>query len=137
VTSIPIDRVAARVISKGVRYEPAIKFGQQMHFDSPPPMKVIPEMLPGGPMSDMVGMRRGKLTVVGLLAERISTAGATWVVRCDCGAYEIRKAKGMRAGSGDNVMCRKCQHLKSVKWKCANASAAARAAERDTHFPNT
>lgn len=48
------------------------------------------------PAGDLTGKVFGSLTVVGLSA----TAKKKWVVRCECGGYELRNAKSLASGYG-------------------------------------
>lgn len=60
------------------------------------------------------GKRVGKLTVVGLAAD---TPDTRWVVKCDCGAYEHRKSKVLKAApNGDSAhQCGACAHAEKIK----------------------
>lgn len=122
ITSVPQDATAARVTSKGTHYAPAIKYGDVDHRDIRPPV-ILPEQM-GNPQGTafartIIGKRMGRLTVIGLAAEQTGKAARgkgnkRWVVRCDCGAYEFRKAKTITQDLDTDKMCRDCHDL---EWK--------------------
>lgn len=106
--SRPVNKQAAKVLGGGIRYEPKIKM-QNRRWDAPPPMKSVPKDAP-----QLVGVRCGRLTVVGLLDES-RNGEAAWVVRCTCGAYETRKAKAVRNPANSQDRCYVCRHLEHLK----------------------
>lgn len=109
---IPIDRVAARVIGAGVKYEPATK-GVPVDSDNPLPVaKSLPAALKDNPsFSDLTGKRRGRLTVVGVSESQYSR----WVCRCDCGRYTIRSAAAIKNANNEQDRCSHCRHLAFLK----------------------
>jgi hypothetical protein len=115
----PVDSTARRVLGKGVEWAPDLR-RQQYYLRSeiaPPPMrKVVPGNL------DLTGQRFGRLVVLGLGAvknQRLkSPPPASWVVRCDCGAFEGRTAKALRKpGNPDRHMCLHCGYVEMLKQK--------------------
>lgn len=123
ITSVPQDATAARVTAKGTHYTPKIDYGCYEHRDIRPPM-VAPEMMRRPEAAafarSIIGKRIGRLTVLGMAAEQTGKAARgkakRWVVRCDCGGYEFRKAKSIRNGTGAD-MCRNCLDLEIKKHK--------------------
>lgn len=61
---------------------------------------------------NLTGQRFGRFTVVGLYDDpnrgASSSKPARWVVRCDCGAFEARRAKVLRASTDEAPI--KCEH---------------------------
>jgi hypothetical protein len=90
------NRTAANVVKRGTHFEPKVKPAKgRVHADAPLPTKDY-----NGPEgSDWTGRRVGRLTVIGSSAtvKYSKTAGAAWVVRCDCSKYEIRRTRGLKA----------------------------------------
>lgn len=58
---------------------------------------------------ELVGRRFGRLTVMGLSAVPTTDSGhqGRWVVRCDCGAYEVRKRRAL-LNPNASLMCDVC-----------------------------
>jgi hypothetical protein len=63
--------------------------------------------------SKLIGHRFGRLTVIGLLAER-KWSPAHWVCRCDCGDYELRRTAEIWSPASGNDRCRVCLHSLKV-----------------------
>lgn len=76
-----------------------------VHTSAPPHMERPPKAAP-----DLVGMRRGQLTVIGYHGSKKSR-GSQWVCRCDCGRYEIRLGSSIQKGIRDDLWdaCYFCQ----------------------------
>lgn len=100
--SLPVNREARVGISRPDQDEIEVrKFNFQSRrrrvVDCPSLMKVPPES------ALWVGKRIGAVTVVGCISniERSKVgwrAGGSWIVLCDCGVYENRHGKHVRAG---------------------------------------
>lgn len=109
-TDRPVDALAARVVAPGIHWDPKKKIIQR-HWDAPPSMRPIPRGVP-----NLVGVKFGRLTVVGLFTEAASNGTgakgiALWVVRCSCGSYETRRGKSVRNPNNSVDACDKCRHL--------------------------
>lgn len=102
VTKAPVNKTAALVVGKGVHYEPNKKVTTA---DSGTPLPIDKRK-----KCDCVGLRRGRLTVVGY-----STVNGRLVVRCDCGTYTLRKAKAMKNEANEQDRCEHCRHLAFLK----------------------
>jgi hypothetical protein len=105
--SAPADSTAARVTSKGAHYDPSFKSCRDT-WDAPPPMKPVPAVPTA---QGIVGRRFGRLTVIGLRAEQNQNKRSSWVVRCVCGAYEVRKAAAIR-NSDPQACCQRCEAVR-------------------------
>ncbi len=57
--------------------------------------------------TDLTGMTRGKLTVIGLAAMN----KGLWVCRCVCGYYTLRNAKAIKNECNQQDMCDRCRHV--------------------------
>ena len=85
--SVPVDGLAARQIRGGINYVSTKKI-TQAHSDAP----FICKPTPLG-VKDLTRVRRGRLTVWGYLGPGTHKGhGTLWLVRCDCGQYETRRA---------------------------------------------
>ena len=105
VTDIPVDRLAARVVSKGSRYE-SKKVIDQLHWEIRPKLRCRREQEPY-----LVGKKFGQFTVVGIYYK---TDRTRWVCRCTCGHFEVRKKKAIlnpRNKSDRCELCRELEHL--------------------------
>lgn len=106
----PINRTAALVVSRGVRYEMNSKITTPEYVGPPP---IVPRHKhPNVPsFIDLTGRKKGRLTVIGLMAE----VKGRWVVRCICGTYTTRSAKSIKSSdtnpNANYDACRECMHL--------------------------
>lgn len=100
-TNAPANATAARVVSGGTHYEPEINLAKHDHWETPPKTKRVPRDAP-----QLIGHRCGRLTVIGLYAKR----AGRWVVRCACGAYELRTTKALRNPENSEDRCQRCWH---------------------------
>lgn len=113
----PVDKTATLVTQpgevfqqRGKRFGTVDKLGMARRFITPPKMRPVPET--AKQLKDFTGHRSGRLVVIGL--EDIPSDGhrpfdkrARWVVRCDCGAYEVRRTRALY-GRNEEDMCRDC-----------------------------
>lgn len=103
----PVDKGAAQTLRmRGETYEPPVA-NDHSRWLAPPPLKPTPPNA-----EDLTGIRYGRLLVMGLHAE-LKDPGR-WVVRCDCGAYEARRARTLRSGERTGTMCSHCDATAEV-----------------------
>lgn len=102
--SVPVNRTAALVVSRGESYTP--EFKQSDIMESPLPLPV--QDFPSTSQKDhnLTGISFAWLTVIGLSAEK----SGRWVCRCVCGMYCIRSPKAIKNKSNDKDACRECRH---------------------------
>lgn len=115
-SSEPINKTAMLVTLKGVEYVTPKTVKKHKVFSENP--------LPTRPVCkhgiDLTGKKFGRLEVVGLYVKRKIYGNGKrkqgiWVVRCCCGNYETRTARGLRGhGEQQNLMCIKCQYEDGV-----------------------
>jgi hypothetical protein len=99
---IPVNAVAARVLSVGERHEYA---ATAIIYDSPFPM---PTWIPDQPsFKNLTGLKVGRLTVIGYSSE----FKRRWVCRCACGMYCLRKSKGLTSTENPVLPCHQCYRL--------------------------
>jgi len=127
----PVDIVAVRILhSKGVKsgaIKPLAKTVYHSH--------VAPQLLSQREVSrrigawhggkNLTGMRVGRFTVIGMVnlcQYELNTDEARWAVRCDCGIYEMRKARSIKNPNNQEDCCYDCRVLAQSKrhherWK--------------------
>lgn len=86
---------------------------KNIYWNEQPPIKSTPKST-----HDLTGLEKGKLTVIGLLdKDKISITRTQkqgwWVVKCDCGIYEIRRSRSLlglkkTCLNGKQSMCQFC-----------------------------
>lgn len=96
--TIPRDTTAAAVVFyKGVHYDPEIKGKTYQTQDTPHLLRSIsslPDKVKKDPnFKDYTGFKYGNFVVVGLLKDKKFDK---WVLRCNCGLYEIRRTSRLR-----------------------------------------
>ncbi|WJT09232.1 hypothetical protein [Vibrio harveyi] len=105
----PVDRVAARVLRGGENYTPDKKI-QTADQKTPIPTKKTPANAP-----QLTGIRFGRMTVLGFAIVQTGKKGGSWVVRCDCGTYTLRRTRAIRNPNNDQDRCEECRHLAHLK----------------------
>lgn len=113
-TSTPIDKAAAlaRDGRTGVPTPEPPPFAN--HWDAPPP----PERAPPRDLPRLEGRTFG----VGMRVVRYHgrrSNGARWLVRCACGAYELRATNSILAAEADHA-CEACNWSRRVRWHAAD-----------------
>ncbi len=105
----PVARTAAMVFSKGVA-APDVKITCE-HWEVCPPLK--PKKLTSFQLTsdDLTNCRRGRFVVMGMARDH----KARWVVRCDCGDFELRTAKALRNPRNSDDKCVKCCKIDQAK----------------------
>ena len=96
----PVDRVALRVMLPGVHYEPAKKSNQPIWEDRPRTTG-----FPGLKKDDLTGKTQGRLKVIGYFGKK------HWLVKCNCGRYETRKAPAIKNPNNRGDRRQICRHL--------------------------
>lgn len=110
VTSAPLNRDAAVARDAcGVAYTPAIADDDNViRSDTPLPVRKPSKG------TDLSGKRCNRLVVQGLYA--VEGKSNRWVVRCDCGAYETRRATSLNNPAyAATAMCSHCDHLEQLR----------------------
>jgi hypothetical protein len=116
VTSKPLNKTAALVTGKGVHWEPRKKIVNEWDVSSDVPLPTRDFPKTSDPVSNLTGLRVGRLEVKGLSANHTqSKTGAAWVVRCTCGQYEIRRTKFLKTGDPERAMCIRCNYIAELK----------------------
>lgn len=122
-SSNPVDQVARRVTSQGVRFTPKVN---HKGAESPMPFDMFTTeetqwRYRSRPDSNLIGARKGNLRVVGLY--RYSAKGKPrWVVKCVCGNYVLKRSSAFRNLENkerrdlDNC-CYSCQSARILKCK--------------------
>ncbi|MDK9373397.1 hypothetical protein QQF54_08520 [Lelliottia sp. V106_10] len=114
----PVDRVAARVTSKGVHYEPDKKCEQG---DSELPLPTLQrcelDYQQRAHLDALKGHRFGRMAVIGIAALQPTQkkGGMRFVVRCACGVYTYRRSQAIRNPKNKTDCCDNCRHLLHLK----------------------
>lgn len=121
IASVPIDKTAARQMSKGIHWEPKLEIAQTHVHQDAPTLRRVPSHI-----VDLTGRTFGRLTVVGLFHEKGSFGqrkklGEIWQVRCQCGQYETRRGKGIQFRTNHDDCCIKCSYAKGLANKGTRA----------------
>lgn len=133
---LPGDKVAGRVAARGEHFEWSPTHPGKIHSSNPLAVREPTAQELGQPsFVDLKGIKIGRLTVLGLAAEIVSSNGTNWIVRCVCGAFETRKAKFIKAcAAGNNPgdhepMCDCCAYTRRLQNGRHNSKKAAAAAQ--------
>ncbi len=123
----PVDRTAALVTSRSkIAFDPTAHLpARYRHSDKPFPMRRVSGDLKRDP-NNITGLRSGRLVVLGLLDQRSENRRkrkgkkgrrkmSQWVVRCDCGRYEVRSARAMRSTENKEDRCQACWKLADIQ----------------------
>lgn len=105
----PIDRIALRVMMPGIHYNLPDETipTHHVHSSTPLPTRQITKQIKmSRGFSDLTGHKQGRLTAMGLSSD----VNGKWVVRCQCGAYEVRSAKSLTNPKNDSDRCYACRH---------------------------
>jgi hypothetical protein len=129
---MPFDKTASMVTSRGEHFEWA---PPQNVIHSETPIRLRPatprEVLDPGYV-DLTGTKVGRLSVMGIAAFS-GQEKRRWVVRCQCGDYEIRRAKFIKAclrgDQRDKATCFECGYTRKLQQGYHNPKKAAAAEE--------
>lgn len=110
--SVPGNKTAAVVTGKGYGYEPAFKKARET-WDAPLPVSRIESDYQN---LDLRGVRYGRFLVLGLASGMRDAMGAKWVVRCQCGKYETRRARAIRNPKNCHDACAFCHHDQELRF---------------------
>lgn len=106
---LPMNRLALRVVRPAAKedtWQPMPK--QQVTKQFSRNFIATKELTINAP--PIIGLRRGRMTVIGLAEEQPESGLRTrWVVRCDCGNYETRKRILRWLGTEATDMCDECK----------------------------
>ena len=116
---LPIDRVAARVVGKGIDWTPnkIIQTG-----DSDLPLPVFPaynikNIQHRKEVEKIIGLKRGRITIIGMALEQGKKAktGLRYVARCVCGTYTYRRGAAFKRNLEVFDACERCRELLFLK----------------------
>ena len=118
-----VNSTAARVISKGVHYEPQLKKLRTPDICQKEPLQTIKLTweqlgLNKKTFPDLTGQSNGRMDVIGYYGKTNKKQKGKWVCKCKCGNYTLREAAAIkRWKDGSNDCCRECRHLESLRNK--------------------
>jgi hypothetical protein len=114
-TNVPLNKTAALVVGKGESYIPNLKKYPPCYHSKTP---IATSRYPGSPENDLTGKRFERFRVIGYFRKGSVNHNSMWVVRCDCGDYEVRRRDAFNPGQNKklrNQCCINCQHLEELK----------------------
>ncbi|HEY4356004.1 MAG TPA: hypothetical protein VGN16_09675 [Acidobacteriaceae bacterium] len=115
-TSTPINRQAVKAVTARGGWEPAKQLKPYGYIRSDAPMVTRPFPVTSDKKDDLTGLKVGRLTVIGMSFISAHGKGASWVVRCLCGWYEVRKAKALRDPAySKKAMCSECDYMANLR----------------------
>ncbi|CAD7023223.1 hypothetical protein REJC140_00134 [Pseudorhizobium endolithicum] len=133
---MPFDKTASQVAGKGEHFHWEPPENSNYSADPIPFRRPSREELIKPSFVDLTGKKIGRFTVMGVASEIPSNGnGQRWVVRCQCSAYETRKAKVIKAHldgtsrSEEPPMCCCCSYTRKLQLGYHNPKKAAAAAE--------
>jgi hypothetical protein len=101
---VPINRVAAKVIGKGISWDPTVCQGEPV-FDVQPLTRPPTHAERGAQgFVDLTGARSGDLVAIGISRGKEKR----WVCRCDCALYVFRTSKSIKANKTGKDSCPRC-----------------------------
>lgn len=117
----PVNRTAGLVTSQSSVVFDATKHlpATCLHSEAPLPLRPVPTHIKG--WVDLTGQQSGRLVVQGMFdhkamgRRRNPKRGALWVVRCDCGRYEVRRRKALTNEANQEDRCEGCWKLAGLK----------------------
>jgi hypothetical protein len=114
-TNIPVDTTAALVISTGVRHEPVLqprKHCTHIYCSENPPVTQLLK-IPRDPLFvNLTNQKHGKIRIIGYMK-----SNGTWLAKCDCGNFVIRKTGPWKKWKEKNDCCARCQKENYFKKK--------------------
>lgn len=127
---MPFDKTASQVSARGeiFEYTPPETV---LHSDTPIETRQATHREKLDPLFvDMTGIKGGRLTVIGIAASSLPDK-RRWVVRCQCGDYEVRRAKIIKSWLAEEfngyAMCHECGYTQKLLRGQHNEKKAAAA----------
>lgn len=112
----PINKTAALVVGNGVSFHIDDNRENTVCERVPLPLRAITkEMLESPGFTDLTGLKKGRITVMGLHLNR-GNRGAAWSVRCVCGIYETRVSRSLKSDFPYDG-CIECKEIVYLKRK--------------------
>jgi hypothetical protein len=107
-TELPINKSAAEVVSRS--NEKGFDFKRSSYISSMNPLPTIPVRRG---IEDLRGMKKGRLTVIGLYPTKSAKKKNRWVVKCTCGRYTTKSSKALNKVQKQHYepalyMCHEC-----------------------------
>lgn len=129
---MPFDKTASQVSARGESFEYTLP-ETVLHSETPIETRQATHREKYDPLFvDLTGVKGGRLTVIGIAASSMPDK-RQWVVRCQCGDYEVRRAKIIKGWLTDDfnghAMCHECGYTQKLLRGQHNEKKAAAAAQ--------
>ena len=120
-----INGTAVRVLSKN--RDKQVEFGKTHHISSSSPLPMRPYV--GDPKRNLTGKKIGRFEVIGVFIFKPNNKkkyrkGIKWVVRCNCGRYEVMTHKGinhvLEHGCKYEMKCQACRKTEILNRESVN-----------------
>lgn len=108
---VSINKTAALVTGKGVRFESRKKFNSS-HSESP--LRTVPA---NKRETNYTGKRFGYFVVIGKYWKKKAGGKPTWVVKCSCGHYETRTSRSINNTANKKDRCHHCRETGYLRRK--------------------
>lgn len=118
ISSTPVNKAAARVLGRGVHWEPERELIRPQDAWQEHPLPLMPMPIQSTWPAHLAGTRVGRLRIVGYGGSigGHGRGGGRWVVRCDCGMYGHQRSKVLQDPVFvPHAMCPKCNYLEQMK----------------------
>lgn len=106
----PVNSTAGRVISSGTHFNPDVKSDTLVEFDAMPKLADLRSLRKQPYFVNLSGVKKGWLTIIGVLDQKASNGGLKWVARCVCGRYCIRRNKKIKDVKSATYHFDSCAH---------------------------
>lgn len=117
--SVPVDGTAVNVVSRGEHYEGRVP-AWHLHWKAPP--LAIDEKPHNA--ENLEGVRFGLMQVVRFYSRSYGhPKGCRWVVRCNCGDYEVRRTAAIKKADTEH-RCQACDWVRHVQYVLQNRGGA-------------
>lgn len=113
----PVNATAGRVLATGQHWQGKAMEGSRDSANPIPTYPVAEWQRVSPKMVDLTGRKVGQLTVLGFGGNK------RWVVRCNCGAYSMRTAKGLTNPANTEDSCDHCYRKRRMEWRDRNHRA--------------
>jgi len=110
-SSTPVNKTAALVVSKP-EFDDDVEYNTYGRIHSTEPLPTV-DIKVSKASHNLTGNRYGNFVVQGAFLDINPKKGRLWVVKCDCGRYEVRRKRSLSACKENKNACVKCSELRN------------------------